>query len=45
VPVLLGLAALVGLLMALTGLGLGIAAPAVRQRKQAVVPPPWAVQM
>jgi signal peptidase I len=44
-PVLLGLAALVGLLMALTGLGLGIAALAVRKRKQAVVPPPWAVQV
>lgn len=42
---LLGVAALVGGLMALTGLGLGIAAVAVRKR--VVVPPsaPWAVQV
>ncbi|WP_267883748.1 S26 family signal peptidase [Streptomyces sp. NRRL S-646] len=44
-PALLGVAALVGGLMALTGLGLGIAAVAVRKR--IVVPPsvPWAVQV
>jgi len=45
VPVLLGAGVLVGLLMALTGLGLGIAALAVRRRKQVAVPPPWAVQV
>ncbi|WTF06960.1 signal peptidase I [Streptomyces sp. NBC_01613] len=45
VPLLLGVAALVGVLSALTGLGLGIAALAVRRRKQPVVPPPWAVQV
>jgi signal peptidase I len=42
---LLGLAALVGLLLALTGLGLGIAAVAVRKRVVVPPPPPWAVQV
>ncbi|MGW9023461.1 signal peptidase I [Streptomyces sp. NPDC055722] len=43
VPVLLGVAALLGLLLALAGLGFGIAAWAVRRR---VTPPlpPWPVQ-
>jgi len=41
VPVLLGLGALVGLLVGLTGLGLGIAALAVRQRKPVPARPPW----
>ncbi|MFF4502457.1 signal peptidase I [Streptomyces sp. NPDC001401] len=42
---LLGAAALVGVLMALTGLGLGIAAVAVRKRVVVPPPPPWAVQV
>ncbi|MEU6253440.1 signal peptidase I [Streptomyces sp. NPDC047043] len=45
VPALLGVAALVGLLLALTGLGLGIAAVAVRKRVVVPPPPPWAVQV
>jgi signal peptidase I len=44
VPALLGAAALVGVLMALTGLGLGIAAIAVRRRTPPVVPPQWGVR-
>ncbi|MCT9084392.1 signal peptidase I [Streptomyces fulvoviolaceus] len=44
-PVLLGLGALVGLLAGLTGIGLGIAALAVRQRGRVPVQPPWMVQM
>ncbi|GAA3805941.1 hypothetical protein GCM10022403_045050 [Streptomyces coacervatus] len=42
---LLGVAALVGLLLALTGFGLGIAAVAVRRRVVVPPPPPWAVQV
>ncbi|MHC3470523.1 signal peptidase I [Streptomyces sp. 7R007] len=45
VPVLLGVGALVGLLAALTGLGLGIAAVALRKRVVVPPPPPWAVQV
>lgn len=41
---LLGLAAVLGVLLALTGLGLGIAAVAVRRRVVVPPPPPWAVQ-
>ena len=44
-PALLGVAALVGGLTALTGLGLGIAAVAVRKRVVVPPPPPWAVQV
>ncbi|MEU7665397.1 hypothetical protein [Streptomyces lincolnensis] len=44
VPLLLGGGALAGLLLALTGLGLGIAAFALRRRTPAAVPPPWPVQ-
>lgn len=42
---LLGVAALVGGLIVLTGLGLGIAAVAVRRRVVVPPPPPWAVQV
>jgi signal peptidase I len=45
VPALLGVGALVGLLVTLTGFGLGIAAVAVRKRVVVPPPPPWAVQV
>jgi signal peptidase I len=45
VPALLGVGALVGLLLTLTGFGLGIAAVAVRKRVVVPPPPPWAVQV
>ncbi|MGW2379019.1 signal peptidase I [Streptomyces sp. NPDC001658] len=45
VPLLLGGGALAGLLLALTGLGLGIAAFALRRRTPAAVQPPWPTQV
>jgi signal peptidase I len=45
VPVLLGLGALCGLLAGLTGLGLGIAALAMRQPGRVPVQKPWMAQM
>ncbi|MCW8375191.1 signal peptidase I [Streptomyces justiciae] len=47
VPVLLGVAMMVGLVLLLVGVGLGIAAFVVRRRARALVPPPppWAVQV
>ncbi|AWT43639.1 MULTISPECIES: signal peptidase I [Streptomyces] len=46
VPVVLGSAMLLGLVLALTGAGLGIAAFVVRRQARAAVPPPppWAVR-
>jgi signal peptidase I len=44
-PVLLGVGALVGILAGLTGLGLGIAALALRQPKPVPVQPPWTAQV
>ena len=45
-PVVLGSAMLLGLVLALTGAGLGIAAFVVRRQARAAVPPPppWAVR-
>ncbi|MDH6628099.1 hypothetical protein M2271_005929 [Streptomyces sp. LBL] len=45
VPVLLGAVALVGILVALTGFGLGIAALALRRQKPVAVQPPWPTQV
>ncbi|MFF9285536.1 signal peptidase I [Streptomyces griseosporeus] len=44
VPVVLGTSMILGLVLALTGAGLGIAAFVVRRQARAAVPPPWAVR-